>query len=355
MVTRMFTGHAAVGPPVVSTWRRRLGWAAVAVWAGALIWFCLQYGVPFDRAYQTMWILAGLAAASVGRPWRQLARTFLDWVPFVLILYLYDYSRGAADLLGGTVQVEGPLTWDRALFLGADPTVWLQQNVYDPQTVHWWEAVGALVYCSHFLVAWVIAAVLYLRDRDHWFRWARAVIALSFAALVTYALMPSAPPWYAAREGYLPPVDRIATRGLDPLGQALECSVSGYWREEFAALGRQSIEYLAEEISVANPRLVVTLGAEVAGVIRAINGPTGSKALLGGDAVSVTIGSHQVNVVHLAHPGIVMRPSSGISKSGKPFTNKWPALNRDEHIPRLKLDLAHLFPEGLPGQATAAR
>ena len=84
--------------------------------------------------------------------------------------------------------------------------------------MHWWESVGALVYCSHFLLVWVIAAVLYQRDRDQWFRWARALVILSFAALATFALMPAAPPWYASREGLLPPLERIATRGLDPLG-----------------------------------------------------------------------------------------------------------------------------------------
>lgn len=199
-------------------WRRRLGRAAVAVWAAALVLFCVRYGFPFDRASMSLWILTGLLAASVGRPLRRVGRIFLDWLPFILILYLYDYSRGAADSLGATVQVEGPIRWDRALFLGADPAVWLQQTFYDPQRVRWWDVVGSLVYVSHFVVVWVIAAALYQRDREHWYRWARALVVLSFAGLVTYALLPAAPPWYAAQEGLLPPLDRISTRGLDPVG-----------------------------------------------------------------------------------------------------------------------------------------
>ncbi len=204
--------------PSVSRRRRQLGRAVVAAWAAALVVSCLRNGFPFDRASMSLWILTGLLAASVARPWRRVARIFADWVPFLLILYLYDYSRGAADALGSTVQVEGPILWDRALFLGADPAVWLQQTFYDPQAVHWWDAVGALVYVSHFFVVWVIAAVLYQRSRDHWFRWARALVVLSFSGLVTYAVMPAAPPWYAAQEGLLPPLDRISTRGLDAMG-----------------------------------------------------------------------------------------------------------------------------------------
>jgi hypothetical protein len=107
---------------------------------------------------------------------------------------------------------------DRVIFLGQVPTIWLQQHFYDPAATHWWDALGAVWYSSHFLAVWVIAALLYLRNRDEWFRWARALVALSFAGLITFALLPSAPPWYAARDGYLDPVSRISTRGLDSLG-----------------------------------------------------------------------------------------------------------------------------------------
>jgi len=218
VATRITVPDTKPDTPAIAPWRVSVGRVAVAVWAVALTVYCLRYGFPFDRANQSLWILSGLAIASIARPWQRVARIFLDWLPFIAILYLYDYSRGAADLLGRPVQVEGPILWDRALFFGADPAVWLQQTFYDPDTVHWWDAVGSVIYVSHFLVVWVIAAVLYQRNRDHWFRWARALIALSFAGLVTYALMPAAPPWYASQEGLLPPLERISTRGLDTLG-----------------------------------------------------------------------------------------------------------------------------------------
>ncbi len=198
--------------------RRLLGRIAVALWAIGLVWFCLRLGFPFDRAYQTLWIISGLVAASVGRGWRAVGRIFIDWVPFILVLYAYDYSRHFADLLGRPVMIEPQIGWDRLLFFGVEPTVWLQQAFYDHSATHWWDSVAAVIYCSHFLAAWVVAGVLYWRNRDEWFLWARAVVVLSFSALITFAIVPTAPPWYAARDGYLPPVDRIATRGLDGLG-----------------------------------------------------------------------------------------------------------------------------------------
>lgn len=202
----------------VSVRRKRAGYLAVAIWCAAFVWFVWTQGFPFDRGFQTVWIISGLVAASVGRPWRKVVRIFVDWLAFVLVLYAYDYSRHFADMLGRPVMITPQIAADKAMFLGTLPTTWLQDHFYDRWATHWWDQVGAIVYCSHFLAVWVIAAVLYLRNRDEWFRWARALVVLSFAGLITFALQPTAPPWYAARDGYIPPVVRISTRGLDDLG-----------------------------------------------------------------------------------------------------------------------------------------
>lgn len=199
--------------------RRILGRIAVAGWGIALVSYCLDIGIPFDRAGQTLWILGGFAAVAVGRPWRRMILVLRDWAAFLAILYVYDYSRGAARLLGSTVQVAGPIAWDKALFGGVLPTTWLQAHLYDPSRIHWYDVVAALVYITHFILAWVIAAVLYVRNRTLWFKWARAIVTLSFSALVVFMVMPAAPPWYAANvEHLIPPVARISTRGLDPIG-----------------------------------------------------------------------------------------------------------------------------------------
>jgi hypothetical protein len=202
----------------VSARRRTAGRVAVAVWAVGLVWFCLSQGFPFDRANQTLWILSGLVAASIGRPLGSVKRIFLDWVPFILVLYAYDYSRHLAVLLGRPVLETPQIAWDSTLFLGLQPVVWLQQHFYDKASTHWYDAVAALIYVSHFVAVWAIAAVLYMRNRREWFQWARVLVVLSFAGLITFMIVPSAPPWYASDDGYLPPIDRIATRGLDSLG-----------------------------------------------------------------------------------------------------------------------------------------
>ena len=78
------------------------------------------------------------------------------------------------------------------------PTVWLQERLKLPQPP-WWEVVISTVYMSFFILPYVVAAVLWLRNRDEWKAFVQLFVGLSFAALVIYALLPAAPPWAAAR------------------------------------------------------------------------------------------------------------------------------------------------------------
>jgi membrane-associated phospholipid phosphatase len=78
------------------------------------------------------------------------------------------------------------------------PTVWLQEQLKLPQPP-WWEVVISSVYMSFFILPYVIAGVLWLRNRDEWKSFVRLFVGLSFTALVIYALVPAAPPWAAAR------------------------------------------------------------------------------------------------------------------------------------------------------------
>ena len=169
-----------------------------------------------DRVSLAFWILTGLLAATVGSRrggWRVLR----DWLPVLVVLYLYDLSRGVADTLGMPVHVTEPLTADLAMF-GVLPTDWLQDRLYDPAEVRWWDVAVAFVYFSHFFVAWVVACVLYLHSRRQWLRFVTRLVALSFAGLATYVVYPAAPPWLAGRLGEAPAVDRISARGWEEVG-----------------------------------------------------------------------------------------------------------------------------------------
>ena len=108
-----------------------------------------------------------------------------DWLPFALVLLLYDLSRGAATLLGAPTLWQFQPDADRWLFFGTVPTVWLQERMKLPQPP-WWEVIISGIYMSFFVLPYVVAGVLWLRNRSDWAAFVRRFVALSFAALVVY-------------------------------------------------------------------------------------------------------------------------------------------------------------------------
>ena len=184
-------------------------------------WWWATHGLPLEREQLVAWVVAAMLVAAVGRPWREAVRVLVDWLPLPLVLVLYDYSRGLADDLGMPVLVVPQIELERAvfgwLFGGEIPTVWLQQHFVADQPVHRWEAVVGVVYVSHFIVPLLAAGWLYWRDRLTWRRYVNRWVVLSFLAVATFCIAPTAPPWMAAQQGELPPVDRVATRGWSEL------------------------------------------------------------------------------------------------------------------------------------------
>lgn len=170
---------------------------AVATWAVFVIYRTVTTGFAFNRELLLLYIATGLLAASIGQG-RRMFYVIRDWLPFALVLVAYDLSRGAADLIGRPTMWHWQADADRWLFFGIMPTVWLQERLKLPQPP-WWEIVISSVYMSFFILPYVVAAVLWLRDRREWKAFVKLFVGLSFAALAIYAVLPAAPPWAAAR------------------------------------------------------------------------------------------------------------------------------------------------------------
>jgi len=203
--------------------RRRRRIVGMAIWAVAFVVFVATVGVPTSdplTAFGWLW-LATIAWRNY-LPWRQHLLFLRDWLPVVLLLVFYNLSRGSADDLFEP-HVTPMIHLDEGLFGwltgGRIPTIWLQQHLYHPGVVQWWEVVVTLVYTSHFLTVPTVAVVLWVRNRRVSYRFMRRWIALSVAGLVTYFLYPAAPPWWAWENGDLTePVARLSTNGWSALG-----------------------------------------------------------------------------------------------------------------------------------------
>ncbi|MGV0813662.1 phosphatase PAP2 family protein [Mycolicibacterium boenickei] len=176
---------------------RILRYGAILVWAVVVSYRTVTDGFAFNRELLLLYIATGLLAASIGQG-RRMLYVLRDWLPFALVLAAYDLSRGAASLVGRPTLWHWQVDADRWMFFGTVPTVWLQEQLKLPHPP-WWEVVISTVYMSFFILPYVVAGVLWLRDREEWKRFVRLFVGLSFAALVIYALLPAAPPWAAAR------------------------------------------------------------------------------------------------------------------------------------------------------------
>jgi hypothetical protein len=177
----------------------------------------LVEGLPTDYFVVFGWLWLATIAWNSHRPWHAHLAFARDWVPILILLVLYDMSRGFADELL-PVHIDAMIHADRALF-GVVPTVWLQQHLYVRGEVRWWDVGVSFVYFSHFVVSLTIAVVLWLRNRAVWLGFMRRWFFLTFAGLVTYFLYPAAPPWYAAKYGHLSEtIYRTSTDGWHEIG-----------------------------------------------------------------------------------------------------------------------------------------
>jgi len=88
------------------------------------------------------------------------------------------------------------------------PTVELQKWFWTG-SVHWWDEVLINTSKLHFIVPPLLAFALWMKRRALFFRFASAMLALSFAAAVTFLLFPAAPPWAAGKTLLTPTVTKI--------------------------------------------------------------------------------------------------------------------------------------------------
>lgn len=103
--------------------------------------------------------------------------------------------------------------------------------------------------------------------------------------------------------------------------------------EEYAG-SPKNLYWLQIELELARPCVLITLGAEVAGVLRGVKTRAARNKLLNGKLHSVTIGGYEYQCFHLAHPGIVMR--RGWARSD------WSKLH-EKHCDKIRTELPKLL------------
>ena len=173
-------------------------WFAFGAYIVAMTVLMIALGIAINPDRYFFVLLVPVLLVRRGR------RFVLDWLPFLLLLFSYEFLRGLAEQIG-EVHYETAIRADSLIF-ATPPTVVLQQRFFHPGALAWYDYLAALLYMMHFVVPLSFAYLLWLRSREHFARFTGGFLLLSYAALMTFLLFPAAPPWLASKQGYLPPV-----------------------------------------------------------------------------------------------------------------------------------------------------
>jgi membrane-associated phospholipid phosphatase len=157
----------------------------------------------------------GLAALLLGR-----GKLFLrDWIPFLALFFAYELMRGYADRFGLPIHVTDVISIERVIGLGGLPTSWVQQLLHQgPASASDNLATLSVVfYFLHFPLPLAVGFLLWIHQRRFYYDYVAALILLSMAAFVTYLLLPVAPPWWAAQNGFATEILHLRQTGFDGL------------------------------------------------------------------------------------------------------------------------------------------
>jgi membrane-associated phospholipid phosphatase len=129
---------------------------------------------------------------------------FLDFAPFLLMLFTYEVIRSVILAVGTDgVHVTDIIAWERTLCAGIVPAALLQQ-AWGAKPYTWLiDLVTNAFYMTHFFSAIFVGLILWIGRKAHYWTYLLGLTILSYATFLTYVFFPAAPPWWASMHGYL--------------------------------------------------------------------------------------------------------------------------------------------------------
>lgn len=190
---------------------RRVAFGLFAFYMLAAVGIYLWRGIFFTPDRWAIFLLIG--ALVLGR-----VGSFLrDWIPFVLLIFGYEFLRGIAGnlVLDGRriydvprtelpeVRLENLIRFDEVLFFGHSPIIFLQDMLYELGNPRWWDFLALIMYSMHFVLPSVFAFVLWLTNKRHFWLFTLTFCFMTYAAFAFFLLYPAAPPWLAQAWGVM--------------------------------------------------------------------------------------------------------------------------------------------------------
>jgi hypothetical protein len=192
---------ALVEEPGARTWTRRRAVALALAYAVGLLGMMLTKGlfISPDRYFLILLVPALVLGVAV--------RYVADFLPFVALVLLYEFTRGyghQADVLvmHWRPHYEPMIMIDRLVGFGTTPPELLQRWFWSGH-LRLGDYVVVLFDHAHFFVPPTLLFIIWLERRDLFYRGAVALLIAAFTASLIFFLYPAIPPWLAGRRGAL--------------------------------------------------------------------------------------------------------------------------------------------------------
>jgi membrane-associated phospholipid phosphatase len=125
------------------------------------------------------------------------------WFAYVAGIFFYTLLRAYAGRTVIPPRTGYVIDFDHMIFLGRDPTTWLQERLFSPAHIGLLDIATVQVHWSFFIAPHLMAAIIFIWRRDLFPRYVALVVGIMYAGLLVFFLVPTTPPWLAAQAGHL--------------------------------------------------------------------------------------------------------------------------------------------------------
>ena len=245
-------------PPVMHPWRHRrltprLPWTVGGLFARAgLSAGLLAVALFTNRSFLGWGIFAIFAILVV--PSGRIRSFMFSFGPYAAVWFIFTAIRSLADetVFAQTLNFATP-DFEREMFGGQLPTVMLQDQLLDVDSLAWYDYLCTAVHWSYFLVPHAVAIYLWYRHPEIFRRMLGALTLLLSVGLALYFLLPSNPPWMAP-EPINSPSAPVVYRVMESIGKALG---GGIYEASYKVVGESNPRAAMPSIHMAITFLLV--------------------------------------------------------------------------------------------------
>jgi membrane-associated phospholipid phosphatase len=166
----------------------------------------------FERSpRRTPFIFLGVVAIFLFLIWfsRQNRKNYGMWAIYVVSLLVFSMLRPYADETNMTLHVGDLAEMEAWMFGGTIPSVWLQDQFFDPRSLGPLDWFATQMHWSYFIIPHAMTILVFVLRPKDFERQVLTIVGIFIVGLAIYFIAPAAPPWYAARVGEIPYLFRI--------------------------------------------------------------------------------------------------------------------------------------------------